>query len=253
LTIQIKNKIASWVSGEPIVCGNGDYEVEFLFDAEWDAHDIKTAIFNVNGDVIPKAFTGTICKVPIIWNTLMVSVGVFAGEIDDGTLSTSTPALVECLRCATDGGNLVDPPKNDVYMDIVQMVEDLNTEIEELKKGGASEEQIADAVEDYLTKNPINESDPTVSEWAKAPEKPTYTAKDVGALSQNELQNGVNLALKQAKDSGEFDGADGYTPIKGKDYFDGNDYVLTESDKQEIAGKVVQLIPIYEGEVETYE
>lgn len=185
LTIQIKNKIASWVSGEPIVCGNGDYEVEFLFDAEWDAHDIKTAIFNVNGDAISKAFTGTICKVPIIWNTLMVSVGVFAGEIDDGTLSTSTPALVECLRCATDGGNLVGPPKNDVYMDIVQMVEELNTEIEELKKGGASEEQIADAVRDYLEKNPINESDPTVPAWAKASEKPKYTAKEVGALPKD--------------------------------------------------------------------
>lgn len=182
LSIQIKNKIASWVSGEPIVCGNGDYEIDFLFDSEWDAHDIKTAIFNVNGDVIPKVFTGTICKVPIIWNTLMVSVGVFAGEIDDGTLSTSTPALVECLRCATDGGNLVDPPKNDVYMDIVQMVEDLNTEIETLKKGGASDEVIAETVKDYLEKNPITESDPTVPTWAKTPEKPEYTAEEVGAL-----------------------------------------------------------------------
>jgi hypothetical protein len=47
------------------------------------------------------------------------------------------------------------------------------------------------------------------------------SANDVGALSQDELQNGVNLALQQAKDSGEFDGADGYTPVKGKDYFDG--------------------------------
>lgn len=44
-----------------------------------------------------------------------------------------------------------------------------------------------------------------------------------------------------------FDGKDGYTPIKGVDYFDGapgangqdgKDYVLTEADKQEIAGMV---------------
>lgn len=46
------------------------------------------------------------------------------------------------------------------------------------------------------------------------------TSKDVGALSQGELQSGVNLALQQAKESGEFNG---------------NDYVLTESDKQDIA------------------
>ena len=40
------------------------------------------------------------------------------------------------------------------------------------------------------------------------------------------------------------DGQDGYTPVKGVDYFDGKDgvdgkdYVLTEADKQEIAGMV---------------
>lgn len=52
------------------------------------------------------------------------------------------------------------------------------------------------------------------------------TAKDVGALNQNELQNGVNLALQQAKESGAFDGKDG------------NDYILTEKDKQEIADMI---------------
>ena len=39
--------------------------------------------------------------------------------------------------------------------------------------------------------------------------------------------------------------------LKGEKGDDGNDYVLTESDKQEIAGMVVQLIPVYEGEVES--
>ena len=33
-------------------------------------------------------------------------------------------------------------------------------------------------------------------------------------------------------------GEDGYTPIKGVDYFDGKDYVLTYADKQEIANMI---------------
>ena len=48
--------------------------------------------------------------------------------------------------------------------------------------GGASEEEIRQAVEDYLIENPFEESDPTVPQWAKKPEKPTYTASEVGAL-----------------------------------------------------------------------
>jgi hypothetical protein len=44
-------------------------------------------------------------------------------------------------------------------------------------------------------------------------------------------------------------GKDGYTPIKGVDYFDGNDYVLTETDRIEIANIVVELLPKYNGEV----
>lgn len=57
------------------------------------------------------------------------------------------------------------------------------TEFEAVNQsGGASEEEIRQAVEDYLTENPIEESDPTVPEWAKQPEKPTYTASEVGAL-----------------------------------------------------------------------
>lgn len=48
--------------------------------------------------------------------------------------------------------------------------------------GGASEEAIEGAVKKYLEEHAIQESDPTVPDWAKAEEKPTYTAEEVGAL-----------------------------------------------------------------------
>ena len=57
------------------------------------------------------------------------------------------------------------------------------------------------------------------------------TADDVGALSNDALQKGVNQALQQAKESGDFDGRDG------------EDYILTDEDKQEIA----DLIPVPKG------
>ena len=48
--------------------------------------------------------------------------------------------------------------------------------------GGVSDEKIAEAVGTYMEEHPIEETDPTVPEWAKQPEKPTYTASEVGAL-----------------------------------------------------------------------
>ena len=51
--------------------------------------------------------------------------------------------------------------------------------------GGASTEEIKEAVGAYMQEHPFEETDPTVPEWAKQPEKPTYTAEDVGALPDN--------------------------------------------------------------------
>lgn len=47
--------------------------------------------------------------------------------------------------------------------------------------GDVSEAKIAQAVAEYLAKNPIAETDPTVPAWAKAETKPSYTATEVGA------------------------------------------------------------------------
>lgn len=82
--------------------------------------------------------------------------------------------------------------------------------------GDVAEEQVAQAVADYLAAHPIQESDPTVPAWAKAAQKPSYTASEVGAIAQTELQSAVDTALAQAKASGAFDGADGATGPQGE-------------------------------------
>lgn len=122
------------------------------------------------------------------------------------------------------------------------------------------------------------ETDPTVPSWAKQPQKPTYTAAEVGAISADTLQSAVDGALLQAKESGEFDGPKGdkgdkgdkgepgakgdtgekgdtgpegpkgdqgdpgYTPVKGTDYW-------TASDKAEMVASVIAELPVYNGEV----
>ena len=79
---------------------------------------------------------------------------------------------------------------------------------------------------EYVTENELNdkgyltsytETDPTVPAWAKQPTKPTYTAAEVGAIPQDNLQETINEALAQAKASGEFDGADGQPGENGAD------------------------------------
>ena len=123
-TIEVRDKIATYVSNEPIVCGNADYVIDFVFDAEWDAHEIKTALFVVNGKSTPQVFAGNVCPVPVLQNTLIAKVGVFAGTIDDGTLSTTTSAFVRCAPCITDGDNIpIPPPTDDVYNRIIEQIE----------------------------------------------------------------------------------------------------------------------------------
>ena len=65
---------------------------------------------------------------------------------------------------------------------------------------------IKNAVNDYLDQNPVES--PVQSVNGKTGEV-ELTAKDVGAISQDNLQDATDKALAQAKASGEFDGADG--------------------------------------------
>ena len=73
---------------------------------------------------------------------------------------------------------------------------------------------IKNAVEDYLERHPVESPVQSVNGQTG---KVELTSKDVGAISQDDLQEATNKALAQAKASGEFDGADGsdggyYTP-----------------------------------------
>lgn len=72
-----------------------------------------------------------------------------------------------------------DKEIEDTHADVIL---DLISRVDTLEKEPISEEKIEKSVKSYLEKNPIEETDPTVPAWAKAEEKPTYTAEEVGAL-----------------------------------------------------------------------
>ena len=93
----------------------------------------------------------------------------------------------------------------------------LEKRIKEVEENGVSSETVAQAVEKYLKENPIE-----------------------SGVTEERVAEVVNEALAQAKASGKFDGKDGlngkdgqdgYTPIKGTDYF-------TQADKQEIINDI---------------
>lgn len=69
--------------------------------------------------------------------------------------------------------------------------------------GNVSDEKIAEAVGTYIEAHPIEETDPTVPDWAKQPEKPTYTASEVVADAEGTAESKVsehNVALDAHND-----------------------------------------------------
>ena len=121
IKVQVRGKVAENLTREvKIVCRNSDYEVEFDFDEAWDAHELRTGLFVYNGVPVPVPFTGNICKVPPLFNTNLCAIGVMAGG-----LVTTKPAYADCEKSVADlAVEGVEPPTEDVYTQLVQMIED---------------------------------------------------------------------------------------------------------------------------------
>jgi hypothetical protein len=146
ITITITKKIATCLTELPIVCGNSDYECEFLFDGEWDKHSVKTARFRFDGKYTDVVFEGTVCNMPIISNAKIVWVGVFAGE-----LSTSSPAMVHCKPSILDGGDVPAPPREDVYSQMISLCNDAVSTVRNLEeKANTMTTDIATALESII-------------------------------------------------------------------------------------------------------
>lgn len=89
----VADKVATYNTEDgAIVCGNADYQAEFAFDDEWNAHSKKTAVIIADNKRIYVDFTGNICPLPMVSRVKSIGVGVIvAGEL------ATTRADVPCI------------------------------------------------------------------------------------------------------------------------------------------------------------
>ena len=195
INITVAHKVA--VSDtQSIVCDNSDYTVNWTLDEEWIAYDTKTMrTIYMDGTFMDTVFSGNVIALPVCTVPGVVQIGLYAGN-----LRTSRVAILRALPSVRSAAGAPEDPEPNVYDQLMDLIKGL---------GGADPEAIKTAVAEYLTEHPIEENDPTVPAWAKAEKKPTYTAAEVGAVAQTDLQVATDAALAQAKASGAFDGATG--------------------------------------------
>lgn len=186
----------------------------------------------------------------------------FVGTSENGYTKISKVFKVNRRNKPSD--YVFTPPEQTTLSEIWERLDDLDA--------AQDPDAIKNVVDDYLSNNPIEvqETDPTVPKWAKQPTKPIYTASEVGALpadtviptvpdnvsafhndagyltehqdisgklDASALPAAISTALAQAKASGEFDGEPGAP---------GQDYVLTDADKSEIAEMAADLVEVPE-------
>ena len=117
IKISVNNKIATLQDNVLIVNGNSDYVIKFDFDSEWDAYETKTARFVTARGYADVVFSGDEVDLPVITDAMSVRVGVYAGN-----LHTTTPAVIFCRRCITDGSGSPVEPTPDVYAQLMEML-----------------------------------------------------------------------------------------------------------------------------------
>lgn len=137
--ISVRNKIATQTDEVVIINGNSDYSIEFDFDEEWSDLSNKVGIFAYNDAAAHKwayqsvMFDGSTCPVPILRDIHCVYVGVTAGN-----MRVTTPARVPCRLSISDYADTEEPPSTDVWGQILAKLDELQTEIEEIKGGGGA-------------------------------------------------------------------------------------------------------------------
>ena len=207
-----------------LVSGTIDiYTARFTFDSAWDGYT-KTAVFAGYDIQREQLLTDDACTVP--WEVLTagkyVKVGVYGTNggsrlptiWTDGLLvspgagpteeaAEPSPTLVEQLTAKV--GNL-DALKTEDKSSVVAAVNEIwdsggggtgggTTDHSKLINRDKADQHPMSAITGLVDalggKQPVGsyiteESDPTVPEWAKQPQKPAYTAQEVGAIPSSE-------------------------------------------------------------------
>lgn len=181
----------------------------FTFSTDdWDDVEIKTAIFK-NGDRVFNVILNDNdeCLVPHeVLDSGTVIVSVFGGN-----LITVDCASFKVHESGYEEGVTPEPPTQDVYSQIIKMIEDIG-------QCDIPEEQIRNAINDYITKHPIESG---ISEDECIQIVADYVTAHKEELKGEKGEQGIQGVP----------GADGYTPVRGVDYW-------TTADIQQIHGYI---------------
>ena len=153
---------------------------------------------NVFGRSIDVDVVGGVAIIPdiLLQTDKDLNVWAFSGTAENGYTKISKTFKVNRRNKPAD--YVFTPPDQTSLEEIKERV----SYLESMQDPGA----IKNAVEDYLEKNPVEAPVQSVNGKTGAVK---LNAIDVGAISQDNLQDATNKVLAQAKESGEFDGADG--------------------------------------------
>lgn len=142
-----------------------------------------------DGQIFPVASSD---RSPIIWIPQQdVTTVSGEGEIELHLVGGGAVGISASTKTLIDDSAASAQPTAPSWVD--QVVQDVTEQADRAEEAADSiegsitekvNEVVPDAVADYMEDHPVTveETDPTVPEWAKQPTKPTYTAAEVGAL-----------------------------------------------------------------------
>ena len=205
-------------SAAMLVAGTvNEYTARFAFGADWDGYQ-RVAVFSADGFEREQLLTDDTCKVP--WEVLLpgayLKVGVY-GTKDGNRLPTIWTSHRQYIHDGAGPTDEAADPSPVLAEQILQRMGDLDAlktedksslvaainEVKETGGGGSTSDHSKLSNRDAADQHPISaitgleaaldgkqdagsyiteEQDPTVPGWAKQPQKPAYTAQEVGAL-----------------------------------------------------------------------
>lgn len=228
IKIQIKNKTAT-TENTVIVKDNSDYILVFDFNGEFEADKLKTArIIKDTEKYEDIPFTGTQVALPRISNARFISVGVFDDEV------ATTPAVLYCEKSILGGKN-PEPPTADVYGEIIDLMNDIKSDISKIEEGKSDKDAVytKDEVDTKLLKKVSGEDlSAAVAEvsgkmGAKADKSDVYTKEEVDSQLQEKVDiNKFTPVLSAVTDVK----ANKVDKVEGKG-LSGNDFTDEEKEK----------------------
>ena len=199
VNIAIRDRIAVAPAGVELVCNNPTDSIRFDFDDEWNDVSGKTARFSWEGKYVEVSFIGDTVKVPEIYKTDYVYVGVYGADI------ATTPVKLLCKRSILCYGDTVRAPLSDPFYeefcDRINAAEEMVNEMQEvidstytyLEDGGSPLNIPGNAGTATKLHTPAKigeasfdgSSDITLDDMGAASENHTHTPDEIGAAHKD--------------------------------------------------------------------